>query len=79
MSSSHASKLPGDGAGSATHDPRALLLAWISVVLMIVGFGLVTLGLPVHSARVALWISGGAIGVIGVVIGVAGNIMENVE
>lgn len=84
MSSSSAKKpsrahAPGDGAGSALHDSRALLLAWIAVVCMIVGFGLVTLGLPVHGARLPLWISGGTIGLIGVMIAGFGRIMDNVE
>ena len=46
---------------------------------MIVGFGLVTLGLPVHSARVPLFVAGGAIGLVGVLMAIFGNIMDNVE
>lgn len=73
------SHLPGDGAGAAIHDARALKLAWVAVILMIIGFGLVTLGLPVESARVPLWITGGALGLAGIAIAAFGKIMDNVE
>ena len=71
--------LPGDGAGAAIHDSRALLLAWVAVFFMIIGFGLIVLALPVHSARVPLLIAGGVIGVTGVAVAAFGKIMDNVE
>jgi hypothetical protein len=71
--------VPGGGAGAAIHDTRALVLAWIAVFLMIIGFGLMVLGLPVESARWPLVISGGVIGLIGIIIAAFGKIMDNVE
>ncbi len=70
---------PQGGPAHPGHDSKALAIAWVAVVLMIIGFGLVVLALPVHSARVPLLIVGGVVGLAGIITGAAGGIMNNVE
>lgn len=50
--------------------------AWTSVVLMIVGFTLCTLAF-IFDNTLALWIPGGLIGFVGVVMAYACKIMEH--
>ena len=61
------------------HSGKALAAAWTAVILMILGFGLVTLALPVESARLPLLITGGVIGLTGIITGAAGGIMNTIE
>ena len=78
----HASRDPGhpdfDNVQQG-HQGKALVAAWIAVIMMCVGFGLVVLALPVHSARLPLLISGGVIGLVGIVTAVAGGLMDSAE
>jgi hypothetical protein len=50
--------------------------AWASVVLMIVGFILCTLGFIFDNA-LALWIPGGVVGFMGVLMAKITNLMEH--
>ena len=59
----------------ATSAPTA---AWAAVGTMIIGFTLCTLGF-VFGNNLILWISGGVIGAVGVVIALSTDIMSNVE
>lgn len=53
--------------------------AWVAVLLMIVGFALCALALPWQDARVPLLVAGGVIGLAGIIIAGASNIMDSTE
>jgi len=72
----HAGGGPGDAYGGHT---GARASAWASVLLLVVGFTLCALALPVQTARVPLLIVGAVTGLVGVVLAVTSGLMDNVE
>ncbi len=53
--------------------------AWVAVFLMIIGFSLCVLALPVEGARVPLLVAGVVIGLLGVVVAFRVKIMDLAE
>jgi len=66
-------------AGEGEGHGRTTASAWVAVLLMIVGFSLCVLALPVRDARLPLLIAGGVIGLAGIVLGKVANILGQVE
>ncbi len=66
-------------AGDSDTPAKTMASAWIAVILMIVGFALCALALPWRDARVALLVAGGVIGLAGIIIAGAANIMDHTE
>ena len=64
--------------GNVESVTAAPMLAWVAVVLMVIGFGLCTLGFIIHN-NLILWISGGVVGAIGVIVAISGDLMGQAE